>query len=706
MKSRSNLTDEEGERIVNYLFDQMLVDSYLGGTPVAAKEEAGEAQAKSNCATTADCSPSWDWGKSCLLCYAKADFFVAQMSKFEAGFSIGLLDGILGTIRLIYETAEGTIVKTYNYFNRVLIYAGELLKHFIKHQSVLSVFQKAGQDAIDVVKKQWAEVAAIYEVLYPIIQQLDLDVMMLLLKKVVDAVKPWVGELLNGEAGPAYDVGIIAFEVILAVFSGGSSAAVKIGTKVGAKFLPKILSFLRKFNVSGNQQFKELVDHVFSKAIKKKPNGDYENPAAHRKSLLCRLGLGGCFLAGTPVLLAAGAVPIDSVQLFDYAVAHATINQPTDSEAYDPFTSAQQRERDQYELDSINWYEVGFEEVNGSSFYRLALHQDWMKAQGISTVGELHDLNLPEQGILGPSRITSIRHILPQKRPEDVDENDNFGFQPITAIFTHQSNDVWTLHFENGDSLGVTYNHPIYSVTADDWRLAGELEIGEEVLTKNGAVAVTKKISLPGVFPVWNLEVREWHNFLTSEQGIVVHNTGYCLETLMKLFFGKWTRKKVAGTRWVDYVEESGFPSNSTEVNQLEALGEKLKKRMLSLEKTPRVRNTDFPGIDGFIDGGNPISLKNVSSSNTVGKELGKLVKKADNLNRGEVNHHEDWKGMLNNNIDGMMTAGATKRFVKRSWQTKLEDPNFNTSIVENLYVQALDGWMKWNKKTGEWIDF
>jgi hypothetical protein len=32
----------------------------------------------------------------------------------------------------------------------------------------------------------------------------------------------------------------------------------------------------------------------------------------------------------------------------------------------------------------------------------------------------------------------------------------------------------------------VTYNHPIYSVTADDWRLAGELAVGETVMTLEG----------------------------------------------------------------------------------------------------------------------------------------------------------------------------------------------------------------------------
>ena len=59
------------------------------------------------------------------------------------------------------------------------------------------------------------------------------------------------------------------------------------------------------------------------------------------------------------------AVPIQEVQLLDYAVAHKTVNSTygltasVDDEIYlglieDPYTSDQQRERDQYKLDDEN----------------------------------------------------------------------------------------------------------------------------------------------------------------------------------------------------------------------------------------------------------------------------------------------------------------------------------------------------------------
>jgi hypothetical protein len=151
-------------------------------------------------------------------------------------------------------------------------------------------------------------------------------------------------------------------------------------------------------------------------------------------------------------------------------------------------------------------------------------------------VNEVVNMNLPEQGISGQFRVTSIKHILPQKKPVD-DETDDFGLQPITGIFVHESDNVWALRFDNGDTLGVTYNHLIYSVTAGDWRLAGELAIGDEVLTREDVAILAGKKHLLGSQQVWNLEVREWHNFLVGEDGVVVHNAYFlekCIDDLIE----------------------------------------------------------------------------------------------------------------------------------------------------------------------------
>ncbi len=243
-------------------------------------------------------------------------------------------------------------------------------------------------------------------------------------------------------------------------------------------------------------------------------------------------------IAAMPIV----AVPIQDVHLLDYAVANTTVNAgygitASTDDTYmgllgkDPYTSNQQRERDRYELNDKDWNEVVFEEVNGTSIAKLALHQDWIRKNNYRQDAVV-ELNLPEQGINGPFRITSIKHILPQKKPVDEDPDDDYDYKPVTALFIHHPDEVYNITFEglgqNGlkktESNGVTYQHPIFSVTAGDWRLAGELQVGEKVLTKSGESTVTSIEKKGGSEPVYNLEVKDLHIFLVGDVGVVVHN--------------------------------------------------------------------------------------------------------------------------------------------------------------------------------------
>ncbi|MDF1694300.1 MAG: polymorphic toxin-type HINT domain-containing protein [Saprospiraceae bacterium] len=247
------------------------------------------------------------------------------------------------------------------------------------------------------------------------------------------------------------------------------------------------------------------------------------------------------------------AVPIQDVQLLDYAVAHTTVNagygltanadsdRSIENDIYlglldkDPYTSDQQRARDEYEINDIDWNEVVFEEFEADveseeseSIIKMALHSEWIQQKGYH-VDAIVQLHLPEQNIHGPFRITSIKHIIPQKRPSAADEEeselgDNYTFKPVTALFSHISDAICTLEFDHGESIGVTYPHPIYSVTQGDWKAAGELTIGEDVLTQTGTATVVRNTKKEGRERVYNLEVKDLHNFLVGERGMVVHN--------------------------------------------------------------------------------------------------------------------------------------------------------------------------------------
>ncbi|MEM9546231.1 MAG: Hint domain-containing protein [Bacteroidota bacterium] len=286
-------------------------------------------------------------------------------------------------------------------------------------------------------------------------------------------------------------------------------------------------------------------------------------------SKFCDLGR-GCFVEGTPVMVMGNeywntdytnqfydgqiagphmmSVPIQEVQLLDYVVAHKSINldhgllASTDDHLFynmaqeDFLTSDQQRLRDKYELNDTDWNEVVFHEMNGNTIAKFALHIDWI-IQNQYAVENIVKLQLPEQGVDGFFKVVSIKHILPQKKPELSPEDSEYDFRPVTALISHPSDDVYQIEFENGDVLGVTYLHPIYSLSINGWKLAGQLHIGEKVLTISGETQVASKFKKEGTETVYNLEIKDLHNFLVGESGIVVHNNYGLIQSVIDGIF-------------------------------------------------------------------------------------------------------------------------------------------------------------------------
>ena len=299
-------------------------------------------------------------------------------------------------------------------------------------------------------------------------------------------------------------------------------------------------------------------------------------------------------------------------------------------------------------------------------------------------------MNLPEQAIYGPFRITSIKHIIPQKKPVDDDESDEYDFRPVTALFTHESSQVLDISFENGEKLGVTYQHPIFSATSGHWKLAGELEIGEEVLTKTGSTTVVSTTKKDGSEKVYNLEVKDLHNFLVGTSGIIVHNS--CLNIYLKLFFGNAQRWKMPGKDWTWWSKGSGKPTtNLHEVDQLEVLGADMQKKMIILDKDKH--GNDFPGIDAITEDGTPVTLKQVTSSNLskVTTRVREMGEKATNANATA-----DFGGVMSD-ITGMITA---KNFTIAQIKGKITLVRTNhpssSAIIKKYFIEGSDGtdWM------------
>jgi len=133
--------------------------------------------------------------------------------------------------------------------------------------------------------------------------------------------------------------------------------------------------------------------------------------------------------------------------------------------------------------------------------------------------------------------------------------------KPVTALFIHQSDAVYNITFDDTETIGVTYQHPVFSVTAGDWRLAGELEVGEKVLTKSGEATVTSTEKKGGSEPVYNLEVKDLHNFLVGDEGVVVHNGCEWLRNFIKMSTSQIKKK------YAKHAPDFGLPSNYNTAN-------------------------------------------------------------------------------------------------------------------------------------------
>ena len=386
---------------------------------------------------------------------------------------------------------------------------------------------KEAESAIDGAVKAWEAVQTAWDNKGKLPQ---------ILEGVKDALLQWMGNFLDGQLNTGYDIGKLAFDIIFNVATAGVATAA-----VGAKYMA---NFIKLFKTFDRTRIKNGLSSLLGKA------NDIGKLAYKR--IRCKILGKGCFVRNTQVVmsgntigrsrkvyaLAAGlpfiAMPIQDVPLLSWSVSHQTVNEQnnliasTDENLYlgllvgDPYTSLQQKQRDQYELNNTDWYSVSFEQVDGTSKCHFALHDNWITRQGYEEE-KIVNLNLPEQGINGSFRIISIKHILPQKKPE-ADAGDDYDWKPVTGLFEHQSDQVYNISFDNGEELGITYQHPVYSTTIGDWRLAGELEIGEKVLTYQGEAEVISSEQKEESETVYNLEIKELHNFLVDESGVVVHN--------------------------------------------------------------------------------------------------------------------------------------------------------------------------------------
>lgn len=503
---------------------------------------------------------SWNLKDNIMPCYPSGTITSADLPigfsilagysdfqlKYSAGVCYAVADGMLGYVKI---AMHATNIFSFDFFNQFSEKVAKQIENAAKEDIIGE--SELGEKVLEVLAT-----LIIGGTLGPVTavglwMSGYLKPLLVLLRKgvefvyniVVSMIKETVELISNlffadGIKSAGYSMGTLMFEVASDLITSGAGKMLKNGLKHFFDALPNTTSKMLKRGKSNPRCILKAGKSCFVR-----------NTPVHVNTL--RNVAVGSALATAPILT---TTPIQDVKLFDYVSTHKTINSKEVITAslensypflqQDVHTSDQQRQRDKYQLDTKNWNEVVFEQLQGKSRAKLALHSDWIKKQGYKE-HSIVNMQLPEQGISGPFRITSIKHIIPQKKPADNDESDDYDCRPVTGLFQHVSDQVYTLIFDNGEYLGVTYNHPIYSTTANNWRAAGELEIGEEVLTKKGPTKVLKSTKQDNTQPVYNLEVKDYHNYLVATSGIVVHNSYSAAD--IDNFITKYGNKEING---------------------------------------------------------------------------------------------------------------------------------------------------------------
>jgi hypothetical protein len=159
-----------------------------------------------------------------------------------------------------------------------------------------------------------------------------------------------------------------------------------------------------------------------------------------------------------------------------------------------------------------------------------------MQQHGARAPGDKITLLMPEMGIVGRAHLEAILPNTLDTRSWDYRAQGDYAHYPLTGFFAHESAEVWDLYFSTSKQpVGATYNHPFYSTDRAQYVYAGELALGERILTQSGdTVQFLLKRPHAGLSTkVYNLEVWRAHNFLVTEQGMVVHNNGCMVEVML-----------------------------------------------------------------------------------------------------------------------------------------------------------------------------
>jgi len=474
-------------------------------------------------------SDEWNYGKKFMESGTfTALFGSSEYLEYGGAIGCGVADGLLGDIELLWKLVEGIISAA-----EAVIEGGEAFNQEIEEKGFFNAVGQGIIKGIDWTTELYYDIKDGFLIAKAIWDGTSAKDVEEFFNMACTALLKWFAPLITLTKEGGYRIGGLAYEIIVNFFTFGAKSG---GT--GAKLLNEVVDLLKSGKLkSVAGKLDKILDS--SKSVAE----------LNKKIDRCHTFGKGCFIENTKVSIASlekddGVTAaygieyksIQEIELLDYVVSHKYVNQRNNLTANlkeefvavlgtNPYTSEDQIKRDKYDIHQGRWFEVTFDQMNGGSQAKFALNEKWIEKKGYKE-GGIAKLLLPEQGVNGLFRITSIRHIIPQKviAEENEIESGDYALKPITALFLHQTDEIYNVKLHDGEIIGVTYNHPIYSATQNDWKLAGELYVGERVLTVNGSAEIVDISKEVGERTVYNLEVKDFHNYIVGINEIVVHN--------------------------------------------------------------------------------------------------------------------------------------------------------------------------------------
>jgi len=347
-----------------------------------------------------------------------------------------------------------------------------------------------------------------------------------ILKQLYTALKNFVSDLnpFTGLMRTGYSVGIIGFEIIMEIATGGGAALAKLGGRL-ARMSTNLLETLLN-----PRHYGELLLDMGDKLWLKLNDAVLTTEQIVRRAVF-NSRTKNCFIAGTLVAVGVGELdskPIEELDLFDLVVTEDVTNLPAGSQDLEHFSGLVSSE--QYLLDSYNevllepWYKASFLSIETQGELHIARPLSWFTKYGIV---ELHDeawIQLPEQGVDHQMRLMSNLELLNDREIQSLRLKGEF--QPVTAVVKHKAPLVLTIVTSEGSCIGVTPEHPLFSETTNTWVNAGDIDCGNWLRTMADStmvISVDTLFQLPTT--VYNLEVRKNHNYFVGKSSVLAHNS-------------------------------------------------------------------------------------------------------------------------------------------------------------------------------------